>query len=216
MPTYLNDFMTKLLSRLDRLEKAFERHALSPTLNKRVDKYALQEGLISSLWQSWCEFCRDVVISTTTGASTRAGNTVISPIYSIHTEAEIAFIAAILSKSERFNTIKPIKSRRHEPTWGDIDKLLLIITGLSPTNTGSLLSIFGSANAIKDLQVYRNASAHVCSDTIKSVSATRLRYNDTKFMHPSDTMFWIDPISRNYLWKLWIDEMELISDFATQ
>lgn len=216
MPTYLNDFRTKLLSRLDRLEKAFERHALSPTLNKRVDRYALQEGLISSLWQSWCEFCRDIVISTTIGASTRAGNAVISPLFSTHNEAEIAFIAARLSNSERIANIKPIKSRRHEPTWGDIDKLLLIITGLSPTNSRLLLATFGSANAIKDLQVYRNASAHVCNDTIKSVSATRLRYNDTKFTHPSDTMFWTDPISRNYLWKLWIDEMELISDFATQ
>ncbi|WP_227518007.1 hypothetical protein, partial [Klebsiella variicola] len=38
----------------------------------------------------------------------------------------------------------------------------------------------------------------------------------TKFRHPSDTMFWIDPQTNDYLWKSWIEEIELISEAIAQ
>lgn len=202
--------------RLSTLDKAFERHVVAPSVSRSVDRYALQEGLISSLWQAWGEFCRDVVIGAVKGANTTIGTLVNSPTYSARTELEIAFVAKRLASAQPVGTIRSIAGRHQEPTWGDVNKLIPIVSGLAPTNVATMLSAFGSAAAIKDLQTYRNASAHICADTLAMVSATRVRYQDTSFRHPSDTMRWTDPATNDYLWRTWIDEIDLVSDVATQ
>ena len=202
--------------RLSTLDKAFERHLASPTVSKSVDRFALQEGLISSLWQTWCEFCRDSVIGATQGANTTSGILVSSPTYSARTELEIAFAAKQLASSKPVGRIRSVAGRHQEPTWGDVNKLILIISGLGPTNASTMLSGFGSASSIKDLQLYRNASAHICGDTIEMVKNTIVRYNNTNFKHPSDTMKWTDPSTDDYLWRTWLYEMDLISDVTTR
>lgn len=216
MPTSFSKLRNKLLMRLNTLDKAFERHFSSPSVSKTVDRFALQEGLISSLWQAWCEFCRDSVIGATQGANTTSGILVSSPTYSARTELEIAFVAKQLASAKPVGTIRSVAGRHQEPTWGDVNKLTLIVSGLAPTNVSTMLSGFGSAAAIKDLQTYRNASAHICRDTLAMVKATRVRYQDTTFKHPSDAMRWTDPATKDYLWRTWLDEMELVSDVATQ
>lgn len=216
MPISFNQVRSKLLMRLSTLDKAFERHVIAPSVAKSVDRYALQEGLISSLWQAWGEFCRDAVIGAVQGANTTAGVLVNSPAYSARTDLEIAFVAKRLATAQPIGTIRSVAGRHQEPTWGDVNKLILILSGLAPTNVSTMLSAFGSAAAIRDLQTYRNASAHICSDTLAMVRATRVRYQDTHFRHPSDTMRWTDPATKDYLWRTWIDEMDLVSDVATQ
>lgn len=216
MPICFSKVRNKLLMRLSTLDKAFDRYVISPTVSKSVDRFALQEGLISSLWQAWCEFCRDTVIGATQGASTTAGTLVSSPTYSMRTELEIAFVAKQLASARPVGTVKSLAGRHQEPTWGDASKLIPIISGLAPTNVSTMLSGFGSAVAVKDLQTFRNASAHICGDTFTMVQATRVRYQDTTFKHPSDAMRWTDPATQDYLWRTWIDEMDLISDIATQ
>lgn len=216
MPTSFSQVRNKLIMRLNTLEKAFERHVIAPSVTKNIDKYALQEGLISSLWQAWGEFCREVVIGAVKGANTTVGTLVSSPTYSARTELEIAFVAKRLASAQSVGTIRSVAGRHQEPTWGDVTKLVLIVSGLAPSNVATMLTAFGSATAIKDLQTYRNASAHICSDTLAMVTATRVRYRDTHFRHPSDTMKWTDPATNDYLWRTWIDEIDLVSDIATQ
>lgn len=216
MPTSFSQVRSKFLMRLNTLDKAFERHVVSPSVSKNVDRFALQEGLISSLWQAWCEFCRETVIGAVQGANTTSGVLVSSATYSARTDLEIAFIAKQFAHAKPFSAIKSVAGRHQEPTWGDVSKLILMVSGLAPTNVSTMLSGFGSATAIKDLQTYRNASAHICSDTLAMVKATRVRYRDTNFKHPSDTMRWTDPTTNDYLWRTWIDEMDLVSDVATQ
>jgi len=93
-------------------------------------------------------------------------------------------------------------------------KLNLILSGISFSNQGQLLSAFGVALALVDLQTCRNASAHLNRETIATVRAARVRYQDTQFVHPSDVIFWIDPHTKDYVWKTWVDEITVVSDFA--
>lgn len=216
MPISFSVVRQKLLVRLNTLDRAFERHILTPSVSRYVDRFALQEGLLSSLWQAWCEFCRDVVIGAVQGATTTTGIVVSSQAYAARTEAEIAYIAKQLAQQRNVTTIKPISGRYSEPTWGDVNKLNLIVTGLGPSNQQTLLSGFGGVTSIKDLQICRNASAHINGENIAKVRAARVRYLHTAFKHPSDTMRWIVPTTKDYLWRSWIDEMELVSDLATQ
>ncbi len=216
MPIYFKNVRGKLLTRLRTLDRAFERHAISPAVSKTLDKFALQEGLVSSLWQAWCEFCREAVIGAVQGAETTQGNAVASPNYAGLSELEIGFVAKQLANAQKPGAIKPLKGRHQEPTWGDVNKLTLIVAGLSPSNATTMLSGFGSSIAIADLQVFRNASAHICNDTLTLVRGTRVRYKDTDFRHPSDAIKWVDPTTNDYLWRTWIDEMDFVSDIATQ
>ncbi|WP_300584174.1 hypothetical protein, partial [Marivita sp.] len=52
--------------------------------------------------------------------------------------------------------------------------------------------------------------------TIQLVRASRVRYLNSSFKHPSDMMIWIDPNNSDFLWKSWGDEIKLAADFATQ
>lgn len=216
MPISFSRVRQKLLIRLNTLDKAFERHIVTPSVTKSIDRFALQEGLLSSLWQAWCEFCRDTVMGAVQGATTTTGVAVSSQTYSGRTEAEIAYAAKRLAQNQGVGTIRPIAGRYSEPTWGDVGKLNLIVSGLAPSNQQTLLSGFGGVASIKDLQTCRNASAHINGETVADVRAARVRYQHTAFKHPSDAMRWTVPATNDYLWRTWVDEMDLISDLTTQ
>lgn len=194
------------------LDSVFDRHAIEG-VRRRTERSALQEGLVSSLWQSWCAFCRDAVLASAQGTTTRGGALVTSPLVGRH-ELEICFVARELAFRRSVTTIRPLPGRHLEPTWGDLAKLNLIVSGIAFTNQSQLLSAFGVALALADLQICRNASAHLNIDTIATIRATRVRYQDTRFVHPSDVIFWIDPHTRDYVWKTWVDEMIAVSDLA--
>src|SRR3546814_1022015 len=72
MATSLDATYCKLRSRLRVLDSAFERHLFVPSKTRRIDRFALQEGLISGLWQSWCAFCRSTVIGSARGTISRS------------------------------------------------------------------------------------------------------------------------------------------------
>ena len=179
----------------------------------RTDRSAMQEGLVSGLWQSWSAFCRDTVLASALGTTTSQGTAVTSP-YIGRTEMEICYVARQLAFNLSVSTIKSLGGRHLEPTWGDLKKLNLIVGGMACTNQAQLLSAFGAALALQDLQLCRNASAHLNKGSIAEVSAVRVKYQDTKFAHPSDAVFWIDPQTRDYLWKTWVDEIRAVSYLA--
>lgn len=117
------------------------------------------------------------------------------------------YIAAQFARKQPVGTIKSIAGDHLEPTWGDYDKADKIIVGFQLSNATVLQSALGTAVSIKDLQICRNACAHLSSDRILDVKAARVRYDDTRFNHPSDMMHWIEPITNDQLWRYWIDEM---------
>lgn len=130
------------------------------------------------------------------------------------TEMEICYVARQLAFKLSVSTIKSLGGSHLEPTWGDLTKLNLIVGGIACSNQAQLLSAFGAALALQDLQLCRNASAHLNKGSIADVSAVRVKYQDTRFVHPSDVVFWVDPQTKDYLWKTWIDEIGVVSQLA--
>lgn len=177
----------------------------------KLHRWAVQEGLLSSLWQLWNGFARELLIASCQGAITASGQTVTSS-HATKPVGEIAYLARELSLGNLAPKLgKSLSSTRLEPTWGDIAKIQKIISGLSPTNSAALASSFGAALMIKDVQDVRNASAHLTGENLTKIALMKVRYNKPISVHPSDAMFWIDPNTQDFAWRSWIDEMETIS-----
>lgn len=215
MPIPLSVPQKKLAARINSLDKAFERHILEPKMTRRVDRFALQEGLISALWQSWGWFCRQATINSALGAFTRAGVLTTSSHTHLN-EMQVAYICKQLARGTSTNTVRTLSGSHQEPTWGHPQKITLIAVGLATSNGATLAGAFSGCSAIVDLHICRNASAHLGSDTLNAVRTARVRYNHTDMNHPSDMMKWIDPVSKDFLWKEWVDEILLISELCIE
>lgn len=213
MPIFLENSRKRLIIRLQILDSAFDRHIVAPNYNRSLDKFSLQEGYVSALWQSWCRFCRELLIYSAQGAITHGGTPTSSP-YSGRSEMEISYVAKQISLRKSVTCIKSLSASYQEHTWGDVNKALMVAAGIGCTNNNDILQGISGCSRIKDLQVCRNASAHICADTINEVNLAKVRYLDNSFKHPSDMISWIDPATRDFLWKSWVDEMDLASDFA--
>lgn len=208
--------LSKLKARLAVLDSAFERNLLITNPNKCADRYALQEGLMSSLWQAWCIYCRNILFGSITDGMTTSGIRVSSP-YSHLSDRELVFLAQKASQGYNLSTaIIRTAPPYFEMTWGDVLKLNPIVNAFNPSNTANLLTSLGAVSLLLDLQKFRNANAHITTFTIGEVKSAQVRYTHTKFRHPSDTMFWIDPQTNDYLWKSWVEEIDLIADVMAQ
>ena len=209
MTVYLKSIDDRLDLRLVRMELAHKRIVESRSRVKRVDRFALQEGLISSLWQTWCDACRSIVLNSAKGALTTSGVHVTSS-YSPYTIDEIRFASMRFSRQEPVNPnrLTALRGDYLEPTWGDFSKLQLVIVGLDPTNSTQLLSSLGTYSSIRDLQTTRNACAHLGADSILEIRQLAPRYNNASFEHPSDVIFWRVPGLDVYSWRLWLLEIK--------
>lgn len=212
MPTSLNNLKKKLDQRIASLEGGFHRQLLAGANARRIDRYAIQEGYVSALWQAWSAFCREVIICSTRGSSTVSGVITNSP-HAARSEMEIAFIAKRLAYNKSINAISPLPHHL-EHTWGDVQKLHLVASGIGCSNSVQILTALSVCSRIADLQLCRNASAHVGISTIQGVRSARVRYRDTKMHHPSDMMRWIDPDSNDFLWRSWVEEIQIAAEFA--
>ena len=214
MPISLESLQVKLAGRVNTLNSAFDRSITSREGTRRVDRNALQEGLISALWQAWGAFCRATILHSASGNATVAGVTVTSP-YAGRSDPEIAWIAKRLAERNSVANIRALAAMREEPTWGDVSKLNLITAGMPTSNQSTLVSSFSAPISLKDLQLCRNASAHINRDVISDLNKAKVRYSSTALIHPSDVMTWTDPQSGDFVWRLWVDEITAVSQLAT-
>lgn len=212
MTTYFDNALSKLKARVSTLDSAFERNLLVTPPYKGTDRYALQEGLMSALWQAWCFYCRDIIFGSITGGVTVSGVPVSSP-FSHHSDREIVYLAQRAAQgTQNISTLTVKAALAHqELTWGDALKLNSVVNAFTPSNANNLLSCLGSVNLLIDLQKFRNANAHITKYTIGEVTNAQVKYSHTKFRHPSDTMLWVDPSTNDYLWKSWVEEIEIIA-----
>ena len=208
MTLYLKNIDERLTLRLARMESAHERAVTNKSIQRRVDRFALQEGLVSALWQTWCDACRSVVLNSAKGAITKSGTHVTSQ-YSPYTFDEIRFASMQFSRNQSVNPnrLQTIAGDHLEPTWGDFNKLQLVIVGLNPTNCYHLLSSLGTSSSIRDLQKTRNACAHLGAESILNIRQLAPRYDNASFEHPSDVIFWRVPGINIYSWRLWLLEI---------
>lgn len=216
MTIYFDKTLSKLRARTMVLDSAFERNLLISKPNKCTDRYALQEGLMSSLWQAWCVYCRTILFGSFTSGVTINGVQVTSN-YSHLNDRELVFLAQKASSSSNIANVTVKSVPDHvELTWGDAIKLNPIISAFNPSNAQNLTTSLGAVSLLLDLQRFRNANAHITPFTIKEIKNAQVRYTNTNFRHPSDTMFWVDPLTSDYLWKSWIDEINLIAQQLAQ
>ena len=104
---------------------------------------------------------------------------------------------------------------RSEPTWGDIDVLIKLLTCLCPGNSANLLAAFSSAHAsAKALQVIRNGAAHNHSQNLSEIQALRSSYIAYQIGHPTHALFWVEPNSSDFLVTHAIGELMSMSQAA--
>ncbi|QFT62722.1 hypothetical protein FIU91_07260 [Roseivivax sp. THAF30] len=215
MPILLETAQRKLSRRLQTLDSGFNRNVSKRSTARTVDRFALQEGYVSSLWQAWCSFCRELMISSALGATT-ANGVLVASSHTSRSEMEIAYIAKQLAYGNPIRSIRPLTGSHQEHTWGDLGRLNNVVSGMGCSNASQVLTALSACLRTEDLQLCRNASAHIGKSNLQAVRSARVRYLNTKMQHPSDMMHWIDPNSRHFLWKSWIDEVELSSQIAVQ
>lgn len=206
-------FQSKLHQRSRTLESAHLRFLSRRAGLKKNDRFAIQEGLTSELWQAWNGFSRSIVIWSLKGCTTASGATT-SSAYSACSIDEIRYLAMKAARNETIGKPRPILGDHTEPTWGDPAKINNILSKLSPSNCNQLLSAFGSSITISDLQKIRNACAHISADRIADVRSLQVRYDKNNFMHPSDALFWIEPNTGDFAWSAWLSEMNIIAAAA--
>lgn len=214
MPTYLEESKRRLHRQIDLLSGAFLRRVAEPP-RFRIDRFSLQEGLVSSLWQAWNLFCREAIIQSAVGAVTSTGAATISSLRG-RNASEVAYCARELAQGRPVAQVKALSTLRQEPTWGDVSKAVQIVTGLGCSNQSSLATGLAGTVSIRDLQTCRNACAHINSETLNEVAKCRVRYAASSFRHPSDMIVWVDPNSSDFLWMLWCEDLKVASEIAIQ
>jgi hypothetical protein len=158
------------------------------------------EGLLSRCWQSWCGFCRTCVVSSCVGTSNQAGIAV--PALPQAIDEFVVSGAAIRAKSRSGPPYwgAPNSLLRAEPTWGDVDVLVKILTRLSPANAHQLLAAFSSgAASAKAIQLIRNGAAHNNVQTQAEIHKIQSAYVVFAIGHPTHALFWIEPKSSDFL-----------------
>jgi hypothetical protein len=180
----------------------------SPAYFSLLDE-CLLEGLLSRVWQVWCGFCRSCVMESCVGTVSGAG-VIIAALPEATTEAHVSG-AAIRAKSRPNPPYwgLPNTVLRVEPTWGDVDILVKILTRLRPANFGQLLAAFSSGHSsAKALQLIRNGAAHNNVQTHNQIQALRSAYVAYPIGHPTHAMFWIEPNSSDFLVTHAIQELK--------
>ena len=119
---------------------AASRSPLSPTQFSLLDE-CLLEGLVLRVWQAWSNFCRGCIIESCIGTTTAGGR----PIIGLSQAATEEYVsgAAIQTNQNRDPATywsAPNSILKIEPTWGDGDVLVKVLTGLRPSNVNQLLA----------------------------------------------------------------------------
>ncbi len=206
-----------LESRLDRRLSQVRNH-LATTLStasfpiRDETKLHELEGVLSTLWQGWNRYCRQVVMASCLGCETKTLGKIASVQVS---EPAIAFIAKKQQNGVPPSTVSSLTLARLEPTWGDMAKLMHIITALAPVNAQQLLAAFGTVPRIAHIQNIRNATAHRNTQAMNEISAWQASYVAQRVRHPLEALFWTDPNVGKYLVLARIDDMSQAAFMAS-
>jgi hypothetical protein len=104
---------------------------------------------------------------------------------------------------------------RQQPTWGDVNVLVSAIPRLGIHNDSTLLSAFGSSlYGPIHLQKVRNACAHINSETMNDLRSLAAYYVSRQLNHPTEVMWWSEPITRTDAIYIWMEDLESIADYA--
>lgn len=174
------------------------------------------EVLISDMWQSWCHFTRELIFSSCRGTLARDG-TGISERSGNNEWKRLGYEASRNLRSQALTANGHNNFRiRHEPTWGDLDNISAIVSGLAPHNMNTIISAYGSFYKLKDMQMVRNACAHKNVETLMSLNPLATRYHIGTLKNATQVAWSIGRGTTNELAiEQWLFEMNMIADLST-
>ncbi len=176
----------------------------------------LTETLISEIWQSWCLFSRATFFASIRGAKFRDGSFVPrrdgdNSWRRLGYEAS-AYKKMMTPKENKHQSFKML----NEPTWGDLDAFIRIISGANPPNKSALLAAYGgSFQGVKDLQKIRNCCAHKNIENYLDIRSLAISYVISPNATPTDIAWSIKKGSSLLAIESWLHETRLIADMAT-
>jgi len=214
--TQLQLIFDRYQKRLEALEGTFTGWVkVAPSLLREED-FMFLDGLVSSLWQHWCIFCRRIVFASANGCTTRSGGVILACV-TPNTWERVSYIASRAKNSASVQPALTNRDYKKEPTWGDVNKLQDVITALAPMNIATLISCFGSiSRGPIHVQTIRNAISHRNHQTLRTVKDLRIYYNVKPIRHPVESVMWVDPTSGGFAFMSWVDEMRIIADIVTK
>lgn len=177
----------------------------------------LTEVLVSDIWQSWCNFCRNLLFSSCRGAYARDGS-IIAKRGGDNSWERLGYEASQGIRNQTLRTNGHVNfAIRKEPTWGDLDKFIKATQALQPSNSNTLLSIFGSFTELKNLQLVRNACAHKNVETITDLLSLSSEYSFSELNCVTELAWQNKKVGgHEFAIELWLYEMNLIADYATE
>jgi hypothetical protein len=210
----LNSVYFRFELQIHRTERHFKDALLVADRNDKSDRHYLLEGILSSAWQSYCSFVRQVTIYSSLGCRTASGVNHAPSIAPAKWE-RASYIALRASKGASIapTTLNTLLIK--EPTWGDSSKISDIINALCPGNSGTLKShLAGGLTGPKHCQQVRNACAHKNHQTKADLKTLAPFYIASPVVHPTDVMTWRDPQSQEFAFLSWTDDMKAIAQGA--
>jgi len=177
----------------------------------------LTEGLIHDLWQAWVSFNRCIILSSCRGAIARDGLIVTGVNRVDNSWQRIGYEGQQLSNgNSNLRAGRRITYVRQEPNWGDIDKCIDIIGGVSISNISHLQSVYGSYTSPKHLQKVRNTCAHVNVETMSNLRSDLLAFYSSPLTNAAYSYAWSSPLGRNiFSLEYWIAEISELAELAT-
>ncbi len=165
------------------------------------------EGLLSRVWQAWCEFCRGCVVDSCLGTVTASGTTIVA-LPGAASESHVSRAAIQAKKGQSITWAPPNGLLRVEPTWGDPDVLNTILSKLGPLNSSQMLAAVSSAyDSAKALQLIRNAAAHQNAQSMAELTTVQAKYSVFPTPHATHALFWVAPATGAFLLSHAIDDL---------
>ena len=129
LPAVWADFVSAvdLLAELVR-DFARRRGPLDEASRFSLEDECFLEGILSRVWQSWSRFCRSAVFNSCLGTVNNTGNSIAAlPAASSEAHVSGAAIRAHKNTNPPYWGV-PNSVLRYEPTWGDVDVLVKVLT----------------------------------------------------------------------------------------
>lgn len=204
--------------RLDKLSLIVDDVLANRSTMSNNDRYALTEFIVSETWQAWNAFCKDVIIKSVQGCTARDGAVIPVRANSKNDYWRICYEASCQAKSQKVKANGHLSFKFYNAhTWGDANKMILVVNGISPSNAPRLLNGFGAMTHVKDIQSVRNACAHKCNEVIASLKAELMtKYNIRTVVHPADYAWTNTLIGNDIAYFLWVKEMKNTALYITE
>jgi hypothetical protein len=210
------DFETELLEPVRVFEEIATTKTFVAASDFTIEDLCLLEGVLSRVWQTWCRFCRRIIIDSCQGTQDASGS-IIPALAGAHSEDLVSGAAIQAKRGQTITWTKANPVLRYEPTWGDVDVLLDIVNALGPGNATKLNAMCAMAGSgARPIQVARNAAAHDNHQTMNDLRKLGTAYAIFSIDHACQSLFWIEPTTLNYLFPFALEQLGAAARYAIQ